>query len=243
MSGGLITTRAASESNLGEDVAVQLLARPRPLAVGAGGAGRPGAHSRPAQVVVPRRRGAARRRRPTRTAQTADGRRPSRGGGGAAARRPMRSDGVDRGRSARRRGRLRAGVAGRREAGRHAAEPRARRSAGRSPPRPASSCRRCTSPTTCSSGRAPTRSWSRASKWRAASCYADRLLAINPGTAVGARSTASQTREPAFGLPATWIADRAARPAPRPPATRWSIRPPRCRRTCRRPSAPSCRIC
>src|SRR5580765_6024509 len=31
MSGGLITTRAASESNLGEDVAVQLLARARPL--------------------------------------------------------------------------------------------------------------------------------------------------------------------------------------------------------------------
>jgi flagellar biosynthesis protein FlhA len=35
MSGGLITTRAASESNLGEEVAVQLLARARPLAVGA----------------------------------------------------------------------------------------------------------------------------------------------------------------------------------------------------------------
>jgi flagellar biosynthesis protein FlhA len=36
MSGGLITTRAASESNLGEEVAAQLLARPRPLAVAAG---------------------------------------------------------------------------------------------------------------------------------------------------------------------------------------------------------------
>jgi flagellar biosynthesis protein FlhA len=35
MSGALITTRAASESNLGEDVAVQLLARARPLAVAA----------------------------------------------------------------------------------------------------------------------------------------------------------------------------------------------------------------
>jgi flagellar biosynthesis protein FlhA len=33
MAGGLITTRAASESNLGEEVAAQLLARPRPLAV------------------------------------------------------------------------------------------------------------------------------------------------------------------------------------------------------------------
>jgi flagellar biosynthesis protein FlhA len=35
MSGGLITTRAASETNLGEDVATQLLARARPLAIGA----------------------------------------------------------------------------------------------------------------------------------------------------------------------------------------------------------------
>jgi flagellar biosynthesis protein FlhA len=35
MSGGLITTRAASESNLGEEVAAQLLARSRPLAVAA----------------------------------------------------------------------------------------------------------------------------------------------------------------------------------------------------------------
>jgi flagellar biosynthesis protein FlhA len=35
MSGGLITTRAASESHLGEDVAVQLLTQARPLAVGA----------------------------------------------------------------------------------------------------------------------------------------------------------------------------------------------------------------
>jgi flagellar biosynthesis protein FlhA len=35
MSGGLITTRAASDSNLGEDIAVQLLARARPLAVAA----------------------------------------------------------------------------------------------------------------------------------------------------------------------------------------------------------------
>jgi len=36
MSGGLITTRAASESNLGEEVAEQLLARSKPLAVAAG---------------------------------------------------------------------------------------------------------------------------------------------------------------------------------------------------------------
>src|SRR5262245_8605781 len=36
MAGGLITTRAASDSHLGEEVAAQLLARPRPLAVAAG---------------------------------------------------------------------------------------------------------------------------------------------------------------------------------------------------------------
>jgi flagellar biosynthesis protein FlhA len=35
MSGALITTRAASESNLGEEVATQLLAKPRPLAAAA----------------------------------------------------------------------------------------------------------------------------------------------------------------------------------------------------------------
>lgn len=36
MAGGLITTRAAAESHLGEEVATQLLSRPRPLAVAAG---------------------------------------------------------------------------------------------------------------------------------------------------------------------------------------------------------------
>jgi flagellar biosynthesis protein FlhA len=36
MSGALITTRAAAETHLGEEVATQLLARPKPLAVGAG---------------------------------------------------------------------------------------------------------------------------------------------------------------------------------------------------------------
>jgi flagellar biosynthesis protein FlhA len=36
MSGGLITTRAAADANLGEEVALQLLAQPRPLAVAAG---------------------------------------------------------------------------------------------------------------------------------------------------------------------------------------------------------------
>jgi flagellar biosynthesis protein FlhA len=36
MSGGLITTRAASEAHLGEEVAVQLLARARPLGIAAG---------------------------------------------------------------------------------------------------------------------------------------------------------------------------------------------------------------
>jgi flagellar biosynthesis protein FlhA len=35
VSGGLITTRAASESNLGEDVSGQLLANPKPVAIGA----------------------------------------------------------------------------------------------------------------------------------------------------------------------------------------------------------------
>ncbi len=62
MSGGLITTRAASESNLGEDIAVQLLARARPLAIAALVAGRARAHPRAAEALVPVRGGAARRR-------------------------------------------------------------------------------------------------------------------------------------------------------------------------------------
>ena len=56
MSGGLITTRAASESHLGEEVAAQLLARSRPLAVAAGVLLAAGADSRPAEVRVPHRR-------------------------------------------------------------------------------------------------------------------------------------------------------------------------------------------
>ena len=63
MSGGLITTRAASESNLGEEVAVQLLARVAAARGGRRRARRPRADSRPAEVVVPPRRRAARRRR------------------------------------------------------------------------------------------------------------------------------------------------------------------------------------
>ena len=65
MAGGLITTRAASESNLGEEVATQLLGRSRPLAAAAGGADVPGAHSRPAEVCVPQRGDGARRIAPT----------------------------------------------------------------------------------------------------------------------------------------------------------------------------------
>ena len=62
MSGGLITTRAASESNLGEEVAGQLLARPRPLAVAAGVLTRLALIPGLPKLAVPRRRGAPRRR-------------------------------------------------------------------------------------------------------------------------------------------------------------------------------------
>ena len=56
MSGGLITTRAASESNLGEDVAGQLLSRARPLGVGGGVLVTLVADPGPPEVLVPRRR-------------------------------------------------------------------------------------------------------------------------------------------------------------------------------------------
>ena len=56
------------------------------------------------------------------------------------------------------------------------------------------------------------------------------------------RSTASQTREPAFGLPACGSPTSSATRR-RPPATRSSIRRPRSRRTCPRRSARSCPTC
>ena len=117
MSGGLITTRAASESPLGEEVASQLLTRARPLAVAAGAllllAAIPGL-PKMAFITVGGLLGlAAWVNRNAMAAAPVDGRRAGRAGIGHAGRR--------RRRSARRRGRLRAHLAGRREAGRHAA--------------------------------------------------------------------------------------------------------------------------
>ena len=57
------------------------------------------------------------------------------------------------------------------------------RSAGRSRPKPAWSCRRCTSPTTCSSGRATYAILVKGVEVARGELFPDRLLAINPGTA------------------------------------------------------------
>ena len=69
----------------------------------------------------------------------------------------------------------------------------------------------------------------------------DRLLAINPGTATGTIE-GTTAREPAFGLPALWIRTEQ-RDAATAAAAPLSIRPPRCRRTCRRSSALSSPTC
>ncbi len=77
-------------------------------------------------------------------------------------------------------------------------------------PRPAWSCRRCTSPTTCSSGRATYAILVKGVEVARGELYTDRLLAINPGTASRPLDGVA-TREPAFGLPARLDRDRAAR--------------------------------
>ncbi len=83
---------------------------------------------------------------------------------------------------------------------------RPRASAGRSPPRPASSCRRCTSPTTCSSGRATYAILVKGVEVARGELYARPPAGDQPRHGVRRRSTARPTREPAFGLPAWWIA-------------------------------------
>ena len=230
MSGGLITTRAASESQLGEEVATQLFAKSRPLAVAAGALLAARAHPRPAEVLVHHRRRAARAAPP--------GESQGRGGGAGGGRRAAPRRSRTHGRSP---PSIRSASRSATRWSRWSTRSRAARcwracarSAGRSRPRPAWSCRRCTSPTTCSSGRAATRFSSRASKWPAASCC---------------RSPArDQSRHRATPLDGTRRASRrsgcrrcGSRPnsaiARRRPATPSSIRPPRSRRTCPKRSA------
>ena len=87
------------------------------------------------------------------------------------------------------------------------------RSAVRSRPRPDSSCRRFISRTTCSWGRGRSSILLKGVEVARGELYPDRLLAINPGTAAS-NLEGTATREPAFGLPATWISteqrDRAS---------------------------------
>ncbi len=78
MSGGLITTRAASESPLGEEVASQLLTNARPLAVGRRRVVPAGGDSRPAEVRVHHRRRPARARRLDEPQRACRRRRPTR---------------------------------------------------------------------------------------------------------------------------------------------------------------------
>ena len=181
---------------------MQLLARARPLAVAAGVLVGARADSRPAEAVVPRRRGAARRAPPTRIAtRPTDAARPTRRRGAAAGCRRTRR----RRRSAQRRSRLRAGGARRREAGRHAAR-RACASIRRQiatetgivvPPVHVADNLQL-GPRDLRDSRQGRRSRARRAVSRIGCSRSIRARRRR-------RSRASPTREPAFGLPASWI--------------------------------------
>ena len=242
MSGGLITTRAASESNLGEEVAVQLLARVASAGRGRRRAGRAGADSGPAEAVVPRSSAALlglaayAEPRSRRSASAATPPRPQR-------RRPRhrtleaahgrRSAGVEVGYALvslvdeKQGGTLLNRGARHPPADRH--RDRHRRAAGARRRQPAAAAARVRDSRQGRRGRArravsPIVSWPSTRRRR----HAARGL---------------QTREPAFGLPATWIMPEQREQATDRRASPSSIRRRRCRRTCRRRSARSCRIC
>ena len=235
MSGGLITTRAASESNLGEEVAAQLLARSRPLAVAAGVLARAGADSRPAEAVVPRSSrllpgGAALRERAMPATAEARGRRRRRRADAAG-----HADAPASIRSSVEVGYALVALVDEKQGGTlldaRARDPpadrrrdRRRRAAGARRRQPAARAARLRDP------RQGRRSGARRALRRSPAGDQSRH-------GVAHRSRAVQTREPAFGLPALWIPADAARRARRPPATPSSIRRRRCRRTCRRRSA------
>ena len=163
MAGGLITTRAASESHLGEEVAEQLLARPRPLAVAAmllvGLSFIPGLPKLAFLIIAAVfgtaayavRSAAGRRRRPNRKRR----------------RRPIRRSPPS--------GSIRSASRSATRSSRWSTRSRAARSsrvcapfAVRLRPTRASRCRRCASPTTCSCRRGAIGFWSKASKQRPA---------------------------------------------------------------------------
>ncbi len=231
MSGGLITTRAASESHLGDDVADQLLARWRPLAVAAAAlvalALIPGLPKFAFITVALALGGAA---YATRRAAAAAVPAPA-----APPAAPDALDGRREHRPARRRGRLRAGLARGREAGRHAAgahpldppadrhRDRRRRAAGargRQPPARAARLH---------DSRQGRRGGARRALRRPAAGHQSRARRRRP-------RRASQTRSRRSACRRSGSASSSAT-APRPPATPWSIRRRRCRRTCPRRSA------
>ena len=203
MSGGLITTRAASESNLGEEVAGQLLRARRPLGVAAG--------VLVALALIPglpklaflTGRGACSARPPTSTAKPEASER--RGRSPRRRRRPTRSRravavdplSVEVGYAL-------ISLVDEKQGGtllharpRHPAPDRHRdrhgRAAGARGRQPAARAARLLHP------RQGRRSGARRALPRPAARH-------QPGHGDRARSTASQTREPAFGLPAWWIA-------------------------------------
>ena len=202
MSGGLITTRAASESNLGEEVAVQLLARARPLAVAAGVlvalALIPGLPKFPFLAVA---RCSA--RRPTRTARRS---RPAEDADAAAAPRARR----DRGRRSTvdplsvEVGYALVSLVDEKQGGTLLNRVRAIRR------QIATETGVVVPPVHVADNlQLPPRVYAilvKGVEVARGELYADRLLAINPGTADRRARGHRRRSEPAFGLPAVWIA-------------------------------------
>ena len=154
MAGGLITTRAASESHLGEEVAEQLLARPRPLAVAAG--------VLMLLALIPGLPKLAFRHRRRVLGGRVCGTQQARSGRGS----PRPSRRRDRRRASRRSASIRSASrwatrssARRRKTGRDAADACAHDPSSDRDRDRHRRFRRCESPTTCSSGRAATGSW------------------------------------------------------------------------------------
>ncbi len=240
MSGGLITTRASAESNLGEEVADAVArALASPLAVAAavlvGLALIPGLPKLSFLIVaavlgsaayVNRRAVAAEARPPSRRRRQTDNARSA-------------SSSVD---PLGDRSRLRARHHRRRDAGRHAA----RRACGRSGARsPTETGLVVPSVHVADNLQLGPRTYSilvKGVEVARGELFVDRLLAINPGT-VERRHRRHRRRASRRSAcrPSGFRRTGATRRSP--PATPSSIRRRRSRRTCRRSSARSCRIC
>ena len=229
MSGGLITTRAASESHLGEEVAVQLL-----RAIAAAGRGRRGARAARAHSRACRscrswswRRCWAPPPTPVATRPGEAGRRPSRlpPPPDAADARAVDPLSIEIGYAL-------VGLADEKQGG-HAAQPAARASAARSPTRPGMVVPPVHVADNLQLGPRTYTIHVKGVEVARGELYARSPDGDQPGHGGAAGRRVPDARA---GVRPARVVDSAVDAAsrPRPTATRWSIRRRRCRRTCRR---------